>query len=609
MEHHGLKTATIDGRHGRLTFFEDDEFVGRSLALYGEYSEEECVVFQKCLRPGQTVVEVGANIGAHTVPIAKIVGETGRVLAFEPCAEIAKLLSANLEQNHVLSWCHVLVMAAGDTQRRVYVPRLGELGHKNFGRIEIPNETASLNSTPMETIDSFDLDALHFLKIDAEGSELAIIRGARETIERHRPIIYCENDREEKSAALIAELIELRYRLYWHRPPLFSPLNARLNQKNVFGGIVSLMMVCVPEERGIEVVGMDEVADIRNDDDMFNREIERYMRYVKINPDDLNARGMAAHLCGMMRQNLHCEALIAENLRRDSKHVPTLIVQGMRTLQDGNWAEGWQAYELRYQQRKLRDFGGHRKHDVPKWNGEETDAPLLIWNEQGFGDTIMFARFVNWARMRAPNITLEVPPELFELFEQSGFTGLVRAGRKLPRYDLHCSIPSLPATLRADAAEMKMSGPYLHADTEMIAKWRERKHPKIGICHVGSPRSERPFTRDLPAEFIEGIGKTFGPFLSLVQDGQFESFADTAAAIASLDLVITVDTSVAHLAGAMGKPVWLLLSFDPDWRWGLKGSETIWYPSMRIFRQPRFRDWTSVIAEVEAHLAQMRVAA
>jgi hypothetical protein len=274
----------------------------------------------------------------------------------------------------------------------------------------------------------------------------------------------------------------------------------------------------------------------------------------------------------------------------------------MRTLQAGKWKEGWPAYELRYQQRKLREFGGHRKHEVPKWNGEETDAPVLIWNEQGFGDTIMFSRFIKWARMRAPNLTVEVPPELYELFEQSGYVRLTRAGRRLPRYDLHCSIPSLPATIGAGTAEMWSSGPYLFADTNMIDKWREKKMPKIGICNVGSPRSERPFTRDLPVSFVDTIGKKHGPFLNLVQEGQFESFADTAAAIATLDLVITVDTSIAHLAGAMGKPVWLLLSYDPDWRWGLEGSRTLWYPSMRIFRQPKFRDWASVMRDVEASL-------
>lgn len=602
-----LKTATVDGRHGRLTFFRDDEFVGRSLAEYGEYSEEEVVVFAKCLREGQTVIEVGANIGAHTVPIAKIVGPTGRVIAYEPSKENAELLHRNLVANEV-GFVEIKQEAAGSHYGHERFPKLTELEHKNFGRVEKGEGTVLTYTSP---IDGLSLRQLHFLKIDAEGCERDIIYGASATIKRCRPIIYVENDREEKSGDLVALLTELRYRCFWHRPPLFNPMNKRLNQKNVFGQIVSLMMVCAPEERGIEVVDLDEVADIRDDDEMFNREITRYHRYVGYNPNDLMARAYEAHLLSLMRRNDEARALIAENLARDPEHVPTKLIAGMWQLQAGDFPAGWQAYELRYKQKKLHGFGGHRRHSVPKWNGERTEKRLLIWNEQGFGDTIMFARFVKWARMRAPNITLEVPPELYELIEQSGFAPgcLHRAGRKLPDYDLHCSIPSLPAALHADESMIKMSGPYLFADEEMIAKWTERRHPKIGICNVGSPRSERPFTRDLPASFVDKIGERFGPFLDLVQQGQFESFADTAAAIATLDLVITVDTSIAHLAGAMAKPVWLLLSYDPDWRWGLNGSTSIWYPSLRIFRQPRFRDWDAVIAEVEGALAETVAAA
>jgi hypothetical protein len=154
---------------------------------------------------------------------------------------------------------------------------------------------------------------------------------------------------------------------------------------------------------------------------------------------------------------------------------------------------------------------------------------------------------------------------------------------------------------------IEIDAPYLRPDPALVARWRQNNPLKIGICNVGSPRSERPYTRDIPDDMLAPLGLRFGPFFSLTQHGQFESFADTAAAISTLDLVITVDTSIAHLAGAMGAPTWLLLSFDPDWRWGLRGSKTIWYPSMTIFRQPRLRDWQSVIDEVAAAL-ETRVA-
>jgi hypothetical protein len=171
--------------------------------------------------------------------------------------------------------------------------------------------------------------------------------------------------------------------------------------------------------------------------------------------------------------------------------------------------------------------------------------------------------------------------------------------------------------LGADAAMCVMTRPYLHADQEMVRNWRgignyalgvdPLDSVAIGICTKGSARSERASTRDLPDGMLDQLHSDFGPFLSINQGGQFDSFADTAAVIANLDLVITVDTAVAHLAGAMGVPVWLLLSFDPDFRWGLRGTTTLWYPSMRIFRQPRFRDWDAVIVEVRKALLKRRL--
>ena len=593
-----------DCRHGTFTVFTDDEFVGRSFKHYGEYSVEECIVIERILKPGNTVVEVGSNIGAHTIVIAKAVGPTGKVIAFEPQPQTAQLLRMNIVDNGVSDWVEVREQCAGDVARRAYIPKLEDLGHKNFGRVEIADD-GSVGNTDVITIDSLDLKACRLIKIDAEGSELDALRGAIKTINKFRPFIYVENDREQKSEALIAFLIGLNYRPWWHRAPLFNILNARSNPRNVFGPIVSLMMFCAPEEMGVEVDQLDDVADIRHDDQMFTREIARYRRYIEINPNDLQARAYVAHLESMMRNMDSARELIAENKRRNPDHVPTKVIEGMWDLQAQKWPQSWDAYELRYQIPKPRNFGGHRKFPVPKWNGEETDKRVLFWNEQGFGDTVMFARFFKWARMRAPNAILEVPPELYELFQESGFAPgrLYRAGRSLPEFDLHCSIPSIPAAIRATDLQCEIGGPYLFPDKLLVAKWIDRRNPKVGICNVGSPRSERPFTRDLPAEFVDMIGKRHGPFLNLVQEGQFESFADTAAAISTLDLVISVDTSVAHLAGAMGKPVWLLLSFDPDWRWGLEGSASIWYPSMRIFRQPRFRDWASVMQEVEQALS------
>jgi hypothetical protein len=155
---------------------------------------------------------------------------------------------------------------------------------------------------------------------------------------------------------------------------------------------------------------------------------------------------------------------------------------------------------------------------------------------------------------------------------------------------------------------------YLAADPMLVNNWQGRGNirlaqtddpllgARIGFCRAGSTLSERHYTRDIPNDVLVPFERAHGPFFPLGQ--QYESFMTTAAAIKALDLVIAVDTSTAHLAGALGVPTWLLLSFDPDFRWGLNGERSLWYPSMRIFRQRKFRDWNGVIADVADELSK-----
>jgi hypothetical protein len=327
-----------------------------------------------------------------------------------------------------------------------------------------------------------------------------------------------------------------------------------------------------------------------------------------------------------MQRSDEARILIEDNLKADPDHKASLNIRALLDLQAGRWHDGWKGYDLRYGHANKHLFGGAREHDAPRWDGKPTDEPVLIWSEQGFGDQIMFARFMDMVRELAPNAFLEVQPELFELFdyplsrEALGLScegDLYRARRALPYYTLQLPLPSVPVVLDVGESEIRDDrGPYLFVDSAITANWRgDGNHPfahgrdplngaRIGLCCVGSLTSERPYTRDIPSELIAPFVKEHGPFFSLEHSGQFESFATTAGAIMALDLIITVDTSIAHLAGALGKPVWLLLSWDPDWRWGLTGETSIWYPQMRIFRQPKFRDWKSVIANVSAALEE-----
>jgi FkbM family methyltransferase len=618
----------VEARHGTFTIYDEDELVGMSLATYGEYSEGEVVVFKKCLRPGMVAIDVGANIGAFTVPMAKIVGRAGKVYAFEASQANVPLLVDNATINCGAETEYggnivILPCAASDKVGTIKVSRQDAL--HAYCRPEINDGDFEIECI---TIDSLNLPKVDFIKIDVDRHEMQVLNGAAETIKRCRPIIYLENEDHDLSEALIARLVELGYRMYWHRPFHFNVNNYAGKKENIFGVLVSIMMLCVPDDDyDWNVQGLDEAADIRQDDDMFNRESARYARIVEKNPHDLMSRLLVAHYENLMQRTDNADRLIVENLLRDPEHKASLNIKALLDLQRGDYHRGWKGYELRYGHKNLHLFGGNRKHEnadgeVPRWDGRPTDDTVLIWTEQGFGDQIMFARFIKHVLDRAPNTVLEVQPELFELFEYSRHRGdlpvelwpIVRCRRSLPRYAYHLPLPSVPAVLDLGAEDIKITRPYLSVDPMMVENWRGTgnhsfvagRHPmngaRVGLCGVGSLTSERPYTRDVPAKLLAPLVRRHGPFFSLESSGQFESFATTAAAIMALDLVITVDTSVAHLAGALGKPVWLMLSWDPDWRWGLKGETTIWYPQMRIFRQPKFRDWQSVIDNISGEL-------
>ena len=254
--HLGLATT----RYGSMIFPMGDIWIGRSLALYGEYSEGETELFRQILRPGDWVVEAGGNIGALTVPLGRLVGNQGRVLAFEAQRSVHSVLSANILINgleHV--WAERV--ALGASTGSIKVPRLELSRVENFGGVSVGGEEGE--DCPLRTLDSYALERLRLIKIDVEGAESEVIDGAAETIRRLRPILYVENDRKEKSAALIARIQYLGYRLWWHTVFLYSPRNYRGNAENVFGRVASKNMICLPKENGgsvgdcVEILGPD----------------------------------------------------------------------------------------------------------------------------------------------------------------------------------------------------------------------------------------------------------------------------------------------------------------------------------------------------------------
>ncbi|VBB16292.1 tRNA(1-methyladenosine) methyltransferase and related methyltransferases,methyltransferase, FkbM family [Burkholderia stabilis] len=248
-------------RYGTMLFNSNDEFVGRSLLLYGEWSEPESALFAQMIREGDTVVEAGANIGSHTVMLSKAVGDSGTVYAFEPQRHTFQLLSANLALNERLN-VRASQYAVGDADETVEFPVVDPRLPNNFGGSSLLMRASVTEPVLLRAIDSLRLPRLDFLKADVEGFEAQVIRGAQETIRAHRPIVYLEYMNHytgDSSKSFLEFFASLGYRVWYFITPLFNRLNFRGNPENVFEGMWSFDLICVPGERG-EMQGLVEVS-------------------------------------------------------------------------------------------------------------------------------------------------------------------------------------------------------------------------------------------------------------------------------------------------------------------------------------------------------------
>jgi FkbM family methyltransferase len=247
-------------REGALIYNINDRFIGRALDKYGEISRGESEFLSQIIRPGMTVVEVGANIGLLTVPFARFVAPGGKVIAFEPQRIVFQMLCGNIALN-ALDNVFVHNSGVGSAPGSITVPSIDYARPGNFGGVSL-SASGSGETVPLATIDSLGLQRCDFMKIDVEGMELEVLQGARTTVERFRPRLYIENDRIEKSAPLIEHLLALDYRLYWHTPFLYDRDNFFSDGEDIFPGIVSDNMVAVPRSGPLSIteVNMIEIT-------------------------------------------------------------------------------------------------------------------------------------------------------------------------------------------------------------------------------------------------------------------------------------------------------------------------------------------------------------
>jgi FkbM family methyltransferase len=234
-----------------MVYFAHDKYIGRSLDLYGEYSEGEIALFDRLVKPGMTVVEVDANIGCHTIFLAKKTGAEGRVIAIEAQGMLYRVLRTNLDLNG-LDRVTALHCACGARQGTLDFPAIDYTDPANFGGMSLA-DAGTGETVPVLPLDALDLHRCDFIKIDVEGMETEVIAGAVRLLEECRPVLYVENDRFENQRMLTERIAAHGYSLYSHCPPLFNKDNFLGNDTNVFGPIQSLNMLCIPENSSLDL--------------------------------------------------------------------------------------------------------------------------------------------------------------------------------------------------------------------------------------------------------------------------------------------------------------------------------------------------------------------
>jgi tetratricopeptide (TPR) repeat protein len=352
--------------------------------------------------------------------------------------------------------------------------------------------------------------------------------------------------------------------------------------------------------------------------------MESYGRALQLNP----GLSIALNNRGNLFRSRHQFDQAAQDFRQaltlDPNSVQAHYNLGIVALTRGDFATGWGEYEWRRLIEEAKAASA-RKFPQPEWRGDTSleGKRILLHAEQGLGDTIQFCRYTAVVAGLGAHVILEVPPSLVGLLENvAGVSELVVAGGPMPPTDYQCSLMSLPGALKTTLETIPCQVPYLRADPGKVARWHEtlgpRTRPRVGLTWSGNPKHRDDRHRSIKlAQWMDLLPDECQYFClqtEVREDDQrimesnrkitsvAESFTETAALIETLDLVISVDTSLAHLSAALGRTTWILLPFSPDWRWMLERRDTPWYPTATLYRQPAPGDWRSVLTEVQQDL-------
>lgn len=302
----------------------------------------------------------------------------------------------------------------------------------------------------------------------------------------------------------------------------------------------------------------------------------------------------------------------------------------------GDFCAGWSRYEWRW---KLPNWRARRRNFAqPQWRGDMPvgGKTILLHAEQGLGDTLQFIRYAPLVAALGAEVIAEVQPPLKTLLASMESVKVISSGETLPWFDLHCPLLSLPLAFGTEPSTIPAAIPYVGIPSGRLTKWRqrlgERRSMRVGVVWAGNPLHDRDRSRSIPlAHFAKLFSAAGVEFVSLQRDltlaqsavlsrhanvmdvgRELDDFADSAALMSLLDVIVSVDTATAHLAGAVGKPVWVLLQFSPDYRWMLGRNDSPWYPTARLFRQSSIGDWDGPLSAVQRELravAELGVAA
>jgi tetratricopeptide (TPR) repeat protein len=370
----------------------------------------------------------------------------------------------------------------------------------------------------------------------------------------------------------------------------------------------------------------------------FDEALASYDRGLALRPDHAEAlcnRSVVLHELNRLDEAL---ASYDRALAVRPDHADAHLNKSVLQLLKGDFAAGWREYEWRH---RKQEFFTALKRDFaqPLWLGETAIAgkTILLHAEQGFGDTIQFCRYAPLVAGRGARVLLEVQPPLKNLMAGlAGVAEVISAPDKLPYFELHCPLLSLPLAFRTSLETIPAQTPYLFGEAAKASAWRARlgarDKPRVGLVWAGAPRKQTPSARridrmrSLEFDQLAPILRVTGCEFYSLQKGEdalaqlrnsalrqrvvdcaadLHDFSDTAALIDNLDLVIAVDTAVAHLAGALGKPFWLLNRYSTCWRWLIDRDDSPWYPTARLFRQNAPGDWSGVISRVAVELERL----